>query len=81
VPIEIGTLRGLDAGLASPGDALDQIALRPRMLAQAARVVFRFQRFHVGVELRSQRFLDEMIPVMRPNAEASGSRAANAASD
>jgi DNA repair protein RecO (recombination protein O) len=81
VPIEIGTLRGLDAGLASSGEALDQIALRPRMLAQAARVVFRFQRFHVGVELRSERFLDEMIPVVRPKAEASGSTAANAASD
>jgi hypothetical protein len=40
------------------------------MLAQAARVVFRFQRFHVGVELRSERFLDEMIPVARPQVSA-----------
>ncbi|MCP4905519.1 MAG: DNA repair protein RecO [bacterium] len=64
IPIEIGTLRSLKAGLASPADRLDRIALGARMLAQAARVVFRFQRYHVGVELRSERFLDEMLPVV-----------------
>ena len=81
VPIEIGTLRGLDTGLASPADAVDQIVLSPRMLAQAARVVFRFQRFHVGVELRSERFLDEMIPVVRPQAAESGSAVTSSSSD
>ncbi len=64
IPIEIGTLRSLDAGLESSADRLDRIVLGTRMLAQAARVVFRFQRFHVGVELRSERFLDEMLPVL-----------------
>ena len=81
VPIEIGTLRGLDAGLVSPADALDRISLGPRMLAQAARVVFRFQRFHVGVELRSERFLDEMIPVAGAQTDASAGSATSAASD
>ena len=63
VSIEMGTLRGLDAGLISPAADLDRVVLGPRTLVQAARLVFRFQRFHVGVELRSERFLDEMLPV------------------
>jgi hypothetical protein len=45
------------------------------MLLQAARVVFRFQRFHVGVELRSERFLDEMLPIAAPKDEVEGSAA------
>jgi DNA repair protein RecO (recombination protein O) len=64
IPIELGTLRSLDAGLAAEADRLDRIVLGPRLLAQAARVVFRFQRFHVGVELRSERFLDEVLPIL-----------------
>lgn len=77
IPIEIGTLRRLDAGLASPADRLDRIELDARMLAQAARVVFRFQRFHVGVELRSERFLDEMLPVVTREPGPQASRPAN----
>lgn len=69
IPIDLGTLRVLDAGLSAGVDALETITLDPRMLAQAARVVFRFQRFHVGVELRSERFLEETLPVAtRPHA-------------
>jgi DNA repair protein RecO (recombination protein O) len=64
VPIEIGTLRALARGLSVEVDALNQIELGPRELAQAARLVFRFQRFHVGVELRSERFLNEVLPVV-----------------
>ena len=64
VPVELGTLRSLAAGLAVPADQVHRIVLSPRMLAQAARLVFRFQRFHVGVELRSERFLDEVLPVV-----------------
>ena len=70
IPVEIGTLRSLDAGLASPPERLDRILFEPRMLAQAARIVFRFQRFHVGVELRSERFLDEVLPVVAPELES-----------
>jgi hypothetical protein len=43
--------------------ALPKLRLDERRLAQAERLVFRFQRFHVGVELRSGRFLDEMLPL------------------
>lgn len=63
VPVEVGTLRSLDAGLVCDAERVDRVTLSPRMLAQAARLVFRFQRFHVGVELRSERFLDEVLPV------------------
>ena len=63
IPIELGTLRVLDAGLEAAAEDLVDIDIGPRWLAQAARVVFRFQRFHVGVELRSERFLDETLPV------------------
>ena len=63
IPIELGSLRALDRGLSADVEDLPGIALDARMLAQAGRVVFRFQRFHVGVELRSERFLDEVLPV------------------
>ncbi len=63
IPIELGSLRALDRGLSADVEELPGIALNARMLAQAGRVVFRFQRFHVGVELRSERFLDEVLPV------------------
>lgn len=64
VPVEIGTLRRLSEGLSNSIDRLEEIVLEPRMLAQAARLVFRFQRFYVGMELRSERFLDQMLPVL-----------------
>ncbi|MFK7894259.1 MAG: DNA repair protein RecO [Myxococcota bacterium] len=63
VPVELGTLRMLGAGLSSSAEALPQLELAERALPQAARLVFRFQRFHVGVELRSERYLDETLPV------------------
>ncbi|MGB0621039.1 MAG: DNA repair protein RecO [Myxococcota bacterium] len=71
VPVELGTLRSLAAGLAVPADQVHRIVLSPRMLAQAARLVFRFQRFHVGVELRSERFLDEVLPVVPADGASS----------
>jgi DNA repair protein RecO (recombination protein O) len=63
VPVEFGTLSTLESGLTSPIESLAKIRLDARALAQAARLVFRFQRFHVGIELRSERFLEEMVPV------------------
>ena len=63
VPIELGALRALDAGLEAPIEALSEFELPPGRLAPAARLIFRFQRFHVGVELRSERFLEEALPV------------------
>ena len=63
LPVEFGTLRILESGLASPAESLAEIRLDARALAQAARLVFRFQRFHVGIELRSERFLEATLPV------------------
>ncbi len=68
VSIALGTLRALVAGLALPVEQLADHLLPPRGVLEAARLVFRFQRFHVGVELRSERFLEEMLPVANAGA-------------
>jgi DNA repair protein RecO (recombination protein O) len=60
VPVHVGTLRTLDRALSLEVRSLDRLVLSPRAIAEARLVVGRFQRFHVGVELRSQRFLDRM---------------------
>jgi DNA repair protein RecO (recombination protein O) len=62
VPMELGTLRTLQEGLRIEAALLASVQLSPEALAQSERLVFRFQRFHVGVELRSERFLSEMLP-------------------
>jgi len=63
LPLDFGTLRRLESGLASPIESLAEIELDAEGLAQAARLVFRFQRFHIGIELRSERFLEELLPI------------------
>jgi DNA repair protein RecO (recombination protein O) len=68
VPLELGTLRVLEDGLASAAKSLVEISLGADALAQAARLVFRFQRFHIGIELRSERFLEEILPIGPPGA-------------
>ena len=40
---------------------LDRLVLPPRALLEARRLVAQFQRFHLGLELRSERFLDQML--------------------
>jgi recombinational DNA repair protein (RecF pathway) len=66
--LRLGTLRALEQGLRLPLDGLQRLALAPATLAEARAVVGRFQRFHLGVELRSERFLDDMLA--RPAAAA-----------
>ena len=61
VPVHLGTLRALDRALALDVAQLDRLILSARALEEARAVVGRFERFHVGVELRSQRFLDRML--------------------
>jgi DNA repair protein RecO (recombination protein O) len=63
VPVDLGTLRILGRGLTCGVGELAQFSLAPSALGQAARLVFRFQRFHVGIELRSERFLEETLPI------------------
>jgi len=62
LPVHLGTLRSLEQGLRLDPGKLDRLSLPPRALAEAARLISRFQRFHLGVELRSERFLDEILP-------------------
>ena len=65
LPVQLGTLRALEQGLRFELDALGRLALAPAMLAEAARLVRRFGRFHLGIELRSERFLDEIMDSAR----------------
>jgi hypothetical protein len=59
--VHVGTLRALDRALALDASRLDRLVLSARAIEEARSLVGRFQRFHVGVELRSQRFLDRML--------------------
>ena len=61
LPVHLGTLRALDRALELDVHRLDRLVLSARAIEEARSVVARFQRFHVGVELRSQRFLDRML--------------------
>ncbi len=66
VSVSLGTLRALSEGLSLPSERLAEHVLGARGVAEAARLVFRFQRFHVGVELRSERFLEQILPIPGP---------------
>jgi len=61
--VHLGTLRALDQGLRLPEEGLERLALPPGALREARRLLARFTRFHLGIALRSERFLDEIIPV------------------
>ncbi|MDH3213445.1 MAG: DNA repair protein RecO [Myxococcales bacterium] len=60
--VHVGTLRALEQGLRFDFEHLDRLVLGPVALAESRQLVGRFQRFHVGVDLRSERFLNEMLP-------------------
>ncbi len=59
--IHLGTLRALERGLDFELTHLDRLALSSNCLAEAGVLLDRFQRFHVGVDLRSERFLNEIL--------------------
>jgi DNA repair protein RecO (recombination protein O) len=61
VPIHLGTLRALERSLDFTPDRLARLALGGAALAEARRLVARFLRFHVGIDLRSARFLDKVL--------------------
>ena len=70
VPIHLGTLRTLERGLEFSPDRLARIALGGAALAEARRLIARFLRFHVGIDLRSARFLERMLPDLPVAARA-----------
>jgi DNA repair protein RecO (recombination protein O) len=61
LPVHLGTLRSLETGLACEIDHLARLHLDSRALGEAEHILFRFQRYHIGMELRSERFLDETL--------------------
>ena len=64
-----GTLRALEQGLTWDLDRLDRLVLSPRALDEARRLIGRFQRFHLGVELQSERFLEQLVPAPEAHRE------------
>jgi DNA repair protein RecO (recombination protein O) len=61
LPVHPGTLRALQQGLRFDLDQLERLVLPPRTLAEAQQLLARFQRFHLGLELRSEPFLDRVL--------------------
>jgi len=59
--VHLGTLRALEQGLRFDFSRLDRLGIEGRSLDEAQQLISRFQRFHVGVELRSERFLDQIL--------------------
>jgi DNA repair protein RecO (recombination protein O) len=61
LPLHLGTLRALQQGLRFDLERIDRIALGPAARSEARALLERFHRFHVGVELKSERFLDRVL--------------------
>lgn len=72
IPVHVATLKVLQLGLQDDLDRLGRLAFSAEALTEAQQLVFRFQRFHVGMELRSERFLADLLD---PPRAASGSAA------
>jgi len=70
LPLQRGTLRALEQGLRLPFDRLDRLALGAQPTAEAQALLARFLRFHVGFELKSERFLDSFLAAERTRASA-----------
>ena len=62
LPVHRGTLRALDQALRLRFDRLDRLVLSPAARAEARQLMGRFQHFHVGVALESERLLDRLVP-------------------
>ncbi|MEZ4218825.1 MAG: DNA repair protein RecO [Myxococcota bacterium] len=61
VPLHLGTVKTLERVLALPLEGLGRLAIPKATLDEARAVVARFQRFHVGIEIRSERVLDGLL--------------------
>lgn len=59
--IHLGTLRALEQSLRLDLEQLDRLVLPRSALEEARRLIARFRHFHLGLELRSERFLDQMV--------------------
>jgi DNA repair protein RecO (recombination protein O) len=61
LPVHVGTLRVLERSLGFDLGRLERLVLAGPALHEARALLSRFVRFHVGLELRSQRFLDARL--------------------
>ncbi len=61
IRVHRGTLRTLECGLDFDWAQLDRLAMATGPLDEAHRLVGRLQRFHLGVELRSEHFVDQLM--------------------
>jgi DNA repair protein RecO (recombination protein O) len=61
VAVHLGTLRALERGASLPLGHMERLALPPEALDEAQRLLDRFLRFHVGLELRSRVFLERAL--------------------
>jgi len=59
--VHLGTLRALSQGLEMPLGGLVRIRMDPEALMEAKGLVTRFQRFHAGLDLRSEQVLEELL--------------------
>lgn len=59
--LHAGTLRSLEQGLALPLDQLHRLRLGGAVLAEAKEILERFQHFHLGLELKTESFLQEVL--------------------
>ncbi len=59
--VHLGTVRSLEQVLLLGLDRLERLSLGPEALAEASLIVGRLARFHVGIEMRSERFLNEIL--------------------
>ncbi|MCH2186005.1 DNA repair protein RecO [Myxococcota bacterium] len=61
LPVHLGTLRVLRQALVYDVKHLPRLGLAGEALVEARQILFRFQRFHTGFELKSERFLQESL--------------------
>ncbi|MCH2172337.1 DNA repair protein RecO [Myxococcota bacterium] len=61
IKVHLGTLRALDRSLRFSPDQLDRLALGRSTLEEAGTLLARFRHFHVGLELKSEPFLDRAL--------------------
>ncbi len=64
LPVHLGTLRALEQGLHFGVRKLDRLSMGTHEMREAEQLVGRFHRFHVGLELRSEAFLQQAF--LRP---------------
>lgn len=66
IPVHLGTLKVLQQALDYDLGRLGRLAFGARALQEAEQLLFRFQRFHVGLELKSERFLADCFAPLPP---------------